>query len=165
MEALTIEAGRMPTMFLNTDKVARGVLTEVPEEYLRQESKFMTEWIRHVDAWIRLPGLEDWAATREGVPESKLSASRQSGQSLWNALNDMKERVIWVNLPSRVAAEKDGVDFSELEEMHWASMEANSGCYRLHFDWPESSGPRLERYRGHHLSGLFRGSCVAGGRK
>jgi leucyl aminopeptidase (aminopeptidase T) len=128
MEAITIEAakaGGMPTMFLNTDRVERAVLTEVPEQYLGQQRQFMTEWIKHVDVWIRLPGLEDRAGTREGVSETKLATRRKGGQSLWNALNDMKERVIWMNLPSRVAAEKDGVDFAKLEEMHWASLEAD----------------------------------------
>lgn len=71
MEDIAIEAakaGGMVQMFLNTDRLARAINADVPEQYLKQEPKYFADWIKDVDVWISLPDVEDSAAVIAGVP-------------------------------------------------------------------------------------------------
>ncbi len=107
MEAVAAEVNRlggMPTMFLNTDKVARARFLEMPEQYLDQDQTYFAEWLKHIDVWISIPAYEDIKAVWGEIPEARLAKSRKSFQVVWDMLNGARIRL--VSHDGRVAASK-----------------------------------------------------------
>jgi aminopeptidase len=128
MEALSIEAakaGGMVTMFLDTDRVERAFFTEVPEQYLDQQPQYFVDWLKHVDVWIGLPGVENSKAVFGDIPEKRFARAVKAGDVVTNALNSLPVRAAFIGYPSREDAQTSHVDFAALEKMHWAAVNAN----------------------------------------
>ncbi len=128
MEAISIEAqkaGGMVTMFLSTDRVTRSFNVDVPEKYLEQEPRFLAEWIKHIDVWIALPEIEDQQAVNAGVPEARFAKLAKAGQFFAGVLNEAKIRGVSIGYPTTQQAARNNVDFSTLERMHWAAVNAD----------------------------------------
>lgn len=131
MEDIAIEAakaGGMVQMFLNTDRLTRAVDADVPEQYLKQQPKYMVDWIKEVDVWIALPDVEDYAAVVAGVPDQRLAEINKAGEVVTSALNNAKMKFIFINFPSKSDAVLFHVPYPELEKMHWDAVNAD---YRL----------------------------------
>jgi aminopeptidase len=92
MEALAIEvakAGGLVTMFLDSDKYERALYTEVPEKYLEQQPTYFVEWLKHMNVFIGLPGVEDPKATFGDVPPERFAKANKAGQVITDALNGL----------------------------------------------------------------------------
>ena len=128
MEAVAAEVNRLgglPTMFLNTDNVARARLLEMPERYLDQKQTYFAEWLKHVDVWISVPAYEDIKAVWGEVPEERLAKSRKSIQVVWDMLNAAKIRVVSLGYPTKEQAAINGLDFATYKDMHWKALNAD----------------------------------------
>jgi aminopeptidase len=128
MEDVAIEAakaGGMVQMLLNTDRLARAVNADVPEQYLSQQPKYLVDWIGDVDVWIGLPDTEDYPATVAGVPEQRLTEIDKASEIITDALNKAKVRLLFINFPSKADAELFHIPYSELENMHWNAVNAD----------------------------------------
>jgi aminopeptidase len=104
MEDIAIEAakaGGMVQMFLNTDRLARAINADVPEQYLKQEPKYFVDWIKDVDVWIALPDVEDSAAVIAGVPAQRLAEMNKAGEVVSSALNSSKLKLLVINFPTK----------------------------------------------------------------
>lgn len=130
MEALAIEAqkaGGLVQMLMNSDRVARSYFTEVPEKYLGQEPKYLTEWLKPIDVWIGLPDVEDAKSTYGDVPEGRFAKASKAGQVVTDMLNQTKARVIFIGFPTKEDAAIDKIDFAAYEKMHWDAVNADYG--------------------------------------
>ena len=61
MEAIAIESnlkGAFTTVFLNTDNIERGLVNDVPMQYLSATPTYFGEWVKNIDVWIGLPTLK-----------------------------------------------------------------------------------------------------------
>ena len=128
MEDIAIEAakaGGMVQMFLNTDRLARAINADVPEQYLKQEPKYFVDWIKDVDVWIALPDVEDSAAVIAGVPAERLAEMNKAGAVVANALNSSKLRLLFINFPTKSDAILFHIPYPELEKMHWDAVNAD----------------------------------------
>ena len=128
MEDIAIEAakaGGMVQMFLNTDRLARAINADVPEQYLKQEPKYFADWIKDVDVWISLPDVEDSAAVIAGVPAQRLADMNKAGEVVASALNSAKLRLLFINFPTKSDAVLFHIPYAELEKMHWDAVNAD----------------------------------------
>jgi len=128
MEAIAIEvqkAGGMPTMWLNSDRVARSRNIDMPEQFLEQEPRYLAEWYKNVDVFIGLPGLEDPRAVSAGVPQARFAKSAKAGQVIGKMLNDAKLRGVFIAYPTKQSAELNQLDFTAFEKMHWDALNAD----------------------------------------
>ncbi len=128
MEAVAAEVNRlggMPTMFLNSDKVARARFLEMPEQYLDQDQTYFAEWLKHIDVWISVPAYEDIKAVWGEIPERRRAKSRKSFQVVWDMLNDAKIRVVHLGYPTKEQAAINGLDFATYKDMHWKAVNAD----------------------------------------
>lgn len=144
MEDIGIEAakaGGMVQMFLNTDRLARAINADVPEEYLKQQPKYVADWIKDVDVWIALPDVEDSAAVIAGVPAQRLAEMNKAGEVVASALNSSKLRLLFVNFPTKSDAVLFHIPYAELEKMHWDGVNAD---YRQISEKGNSLGQMLE---------------------
>lgn len=128
MEDIAIEvskAGGMAQMLLNTDRMARAVNADVPEQYLSQQPNYLVDWVKAVDIWIALPDVEDAAKVVAGVPDRRLAELNKAGEVIVSALNSAKVRVLVINFPSRADAALYHLEYPELEKMHWDAVDAD----------------------------------------
>lgn len=62
MEEMAIQAmkaGGLVTMMIDSDRLERALFTEVPENYLEQPPTYFAEWLKHMNVFIGLAGVED----------------------------------------------------------------------------------------------------------
>ena len=148
MEAVAAEVtklGGMPTMFLNTDKVARARYMEMPEQYLDQDQTYFAEWLKHIDVWISVPAYENIKAVWGDIPEERMAKSRKSFQVVWDMLNDAKIRLVSLGYPTKEQAAINGLDFATYKDMHWKA--ANVDYTRI-------------SERGNYLKNILQGANV-----
>lgn len=128
MESLAIEvqiAGGLPTMLLNTDRVARSFWTEVPEEYLSQVPEYWETWLSEVDVWIGLPAIENPRETFGDIPQERFALGSESNQFFNDMLNSTPLRGVALSTPTEAAALQNGLDFGTYSDMQWAAIEAD----------------------------------------
>ena len=128
MEALAIEvqkAGGMVSMFLNSDQVLHSFYADVPEKYLEQEPAYFAEWLKQIDVWIGLPGVENPKATFGDIPESRFAKAAKAGQLITNMLNESGVRVAVLGYPTEELAAVNELDFSIFEKMYWKAVNAD----------------------------------------
>lgn len=128
MEDLAIEAamaGGMVQVFVDTDRLARTINAEVPEKYLKQEPKYLVNWIKEVDVWIATPDVEDYKASIAGVSQERLAQLNKSGEIVADALNSSKLKYLYIDLPSKADAALFQVPYADLEKMHWDAVNAD----------------------------------------
>jgi leucyl aminopeptidase (aminopeptidase T) len=125
MEALAVEAtmaGGMVTMFLNSDRVTRTGVAEADAKYLDLEPTYFANWLKDVDVWIGLPGVEDSKAVFADVPEDRLARSGKAAQVIFDMLNGSNLRGTFIAYPSKQEAAENQLDFATLEGMHWKAL-------------------------------------------
>jgi leucyl aminopeptidase (aminopeptidase T) len=125
MEALAVEAtmaGGMVNMFLNSDRVTRTGVAEADAKYLDLEPTYFANWLKDVDVWIGLPGIEDLKAVFADVPEDRLARSGKAAQVIYDMLNDSRLRGTFIAYPSKQDAAENQLDFATLEGMHWKAL-------------------------------------------
>jgi len=128
MEAFAIEAaksGGLVTMFLDSDRYERTVYTEVPERYLEQQPTYIAEWLKHMNVFIGLPGVEDPKATFGDVPQERFAKASKAGQVVTDALNASGVRAVFVGYPSQSDAAVNGLDFATYQRMFWDAVGAD----------------------------------------
>lgn len=129
MEALAIEvnkAGGMAQMFLRySDRVYRSFLVDVAERYLEQPRTYFAEWLKQVDVWIILPGVEDPRAAFADVPAGRFAKANNAFQVLDEMLNASGVREVFIGYPTKEVAAINRIDFATLEKMHWDAVNAD----------------------------------------
>jgi len=128
MEDLAIEsakAGGLVTMFLDSDKLERAIYTEVPEQYLEQQPDYFVEWLKHINVFISLPGVEDAKATYGDVPAERFAKASKAGQVITDALNASGVRFVGVGYPNRSDAAVNQLDFATYQKVFWNAVGAD----------------------------------------
>jgi leucyl aminopeptidase (aminopeptidase T) len=128
MEALAVEAtmaGGLVTMFLNSDRVTRTGVAEADAKYLDFEPTYFANWLKDVDVWIGLPGIEDSKAVFADVPEDRLARSGKAAQVIFDMINDSGLRGTFIAYPSKQEAAENQLDYAKLEGMHWKALNAD----------------------------------------
>jgi leucyl aminopeptidase (aminopeptidase T) len=128
MEDLAIEsakAGGLVTMFLDSDKYERAIYTEVPEQYLEQQPTFFAEWLKHINVFISLPGVEDSKATYGDVPQERFAKANKAAQVVTDALNASGVRAVFVGYPSPSDAAVNQLDFATYQKVFWDAVGAD----------------------------------------
>jgi aminopeptidase len=128
MESIAVEAqkaGGMPIMFLESDRVTRSYYTEVPEKYLEQEPRFWAEWLKNTNVFIGLPGSEDYKAIIEGVPETRFAKISKANSFFGDLLSSLPIRQVSIDLPTRQAAENNGMDFAAYQRVMMDGINAD----------------------------------------
>ena len=144
MESIAIEAvkaGGLVQMFLNTDRLTRAINADVPEQYLKQEPRYLVDWVKDVDVWIGLPDVDDSAAVVAGVSQQRLDEINRAGSIFGNTLNSAKLRFLGVNFPSKADAVLFQIPYDDLEKMHWDAVNTD---YREILEKGESLRRMLE---------------------
>jgi aminopeptidase len=152
MEDIAIEAakaGGLVQMMINTDRVARAINADVPEQYLKQQPKYLVDWIKDVDVWIALPDLEDYPATIAGVSQERLAELNKSGEIVTDALNRSKLKFLYINFPTKSDAVLFHIPYPELEKMHWDAVDAD---YHQISDKGNSLKEMLEHSKNVHIT-------------
>ena len=125
MEAVAAEVwkvGGLPTMFLKTDRVSRAHFLEMPEQYLDQQPRYFTKWLKHIDVWISVPPFANPKAVWGDIPEDRLAKSNKAHQIIWEMLDEAKIRVVSIGYPTKETAALNGISFSTYEAMHWKAV-------------------------------------------
>jgi aminopeptidase len=128
MEAAAIEAqkaGGMPSMWLESDRVARSFVTDVPDQFMSQQPKYLADWFGHTTVYIGLGGIEDPKAVYGDVPEPKLAKMAASGQVVYDMLNASPIRGAFINYPTKGAAADNGMPFERYAAMQWDAIGAD----------------------------------------
>jgi len=128
MEALAIEAakqGGLVTMFLDSDKYERAFYTEVPEQYLEQPPTYFVEWVKHMNVYIGLPGVEDPKAVFGDVPQERFAKANKAGQVIADALNASGVRVVNLGYPTQSEAAVNQLDFATYQKAFWDAVGAD----------------------------------------
>ncbi len=128
MEALAIEAakaGGLVTMFLDSDRLERAIFTEVPENYLDQPPTFFAEWLKHINVFIGLPGVEDAKATFGDVPQERFAKAAKAGQVVTDSLNASGVRGVFIGYPTQSDAAVNQLDFPTYQKVFWDAVGAD----------------------------------------
>ena len=128
MEAIAIESnlkGAFTTVFLNTDNIERGLVNDVPMQYLSATPTFFGEWVKNIDVWIGLSTVENYETIYKGAKEDRMAAWRKANQSLFDGFNNSKCRVYWVNYPTAQDATLAKMDLVAYKTMVADAMEAD----------------------------------------
>jgi len=128
MEAIAIESnlkGAFTTVFLNTDNIERGMVNDVPMQYLSATPTFFGEWVKNIDVWIGLSTVENYETIYKGAKEDRMAAWRKANQSLFDGFNNSKCRVYWVNYPTAQDATLAKMDLVAYKKMVADAMEAD----------------------------------------
>jgi len=128
MEAIAIESnlkGAFTTVFLNTDNIERGLVNDVPMQYLSATPTYFGEWVKNIDVWIGLSTVENYETIYKGAKEDRMSAWRKANQSLFDGFNSSKCRVYWVNYPTAQDATLAKMDVVAYKTMVADAMEAD----------------------------------------
>jgi leucyl aminopeptidase (aminopeptidase T) len=128
MEALAIETakqGGMVTMFLDSDKYERALYTEVPEQYLEQPPTYFAEWVKHMNVYIGLPGVEDPKAVFGDVPQERFAKANKAGQVVTDVLNASGVRIVNLGYPTQSDAAVNQLDFATYQKAFWDAVGAD----------------------------------------
>jgi leucyl aminopeptidase (aminopeptidase T) len=128
MEDLAIEAakaGGMVTMWLDSDKLQRAIYTQVPEKYLEQQPAHIAEWLKHMNVFIGLPGVEDAKAVYGDVPQARLAKANKADQVITDALNASGVRAVFLGYPSPSQAEVNQLDFATYQKVFLDAVSAD----------------------------------------
>lgn len=128
MEDLAIgaaKAGGLVTMFLDSDRLERAIYSEVPERYLEMPPKFFAEWLKHINVFIALPGVEDSKATFGDVPQERFAKASKAGQIIADSVNASGVRAVFVAYPTQSDAAVNQLDFAAYQQAFWDALGAD----------------------------------------
>jgi leucyl aminopeptidase (aminopeptidase T) len=130
MEEMAIEAekaGGMPNLWLESDRVARAMLTEVKDSALDQKPTYLADWYGHTTVWIGLGNFENDKAVFADVPEAKLARLSASGQEIVGMLNASPIRGAFIDYPTTGRAAEVGLPYDRFAKMQWAAIGTDYG--------------------------------------
>jgi aminopeptidase len=125
MEALALEtakAGAHYFLQLQSQRLLRAELTEVPEEYVGLPPKFFADWLQSTTVYIGLPGLTDPEAAFAGVPEDRLAKWNKGFSTIHDMLNGSPVRGAYLEYPSRAMADLVEMDYDRFARMQLAAI-------------------------------------------
>jgi leucyl aminopeptidase (aminopeptidase T) len=128
MEELSIQAvkaGGLVNMFLDSDRLERAIYTEVPEKYLEQPPSFFAEWVKHMNVFIGLPGVEDPKAVFGDVPQERFAKANKASQVVLDALNASGVRAVFLGYPNASDAAVNQLDFGTYQRVFWEAVGAD----------------------------------------
>src|SRR5215831_3850585 len=128
MEELAVEAakaGGLVTVFLDSDKLERALYTEVPEKYLEQRQDFFAEWVKHMNVYISLPGVENPKAVFGDVSQERFAKANKAGQVVTDALNASGVRAVFLGYPTSNDAAVSQLDFATYQKLFWEAVGAD----------------------------------------
>lgn len=128
MEQLSIETemkGGISVRLLETDRVARSYVADIPMVYLDQDLSFFGRWFDDIDLFIGLPDLEDPESVMADVPEERMAKINESSEVVQDMLNRSSMKTFFVEYPTQAEAASLGLDFETYETMHWAAVNAD----------------------------------------
>lgn len=103
MEALALETARVGghySLGLESQRLLRAELTEIPEEHVGRPPTYFADWLRSTTVYIGLPGLTDPEAAFEGVPEARLAKLNSGFTAIHEMLNGSPVRGAYIEYPS-----------------------------------------------------------------
>ena len=128
MEALALETARVGGQYnlqLQSQRLLRAELTEVPEEYVGLPPDFFADWLRSTTVYIGLPGLTDPEAAFAGVPEARLAKWNAGFSAIHGMLNGSPVRGAFIEYPSAGTAAAVGMDPDAFARMQLAAIGAD----------------------------------------
>ena len=128
MEALALEtakAGGLHNMLLQSERVTRAELREVPEENFGVPATYFADWLRSTTVYIGLPSAADPKATFADVPEARLAKWGARFQSTYDMLNTSRVRGTYIDYPSPGAAAVVGMEPEVYARMQLAAIGAD----------------------------------------
>jgi aminopeptidase len=141
MEELAIQAakaGGLVNMFLDSDRLERATYTEVPEKYLEQTPSYFVEWIKHINVFISLPGVEDPKAVFGDVAQERFAKANKASQVVTDALNASGVRLVSLGYPTPSDAAVNQLDFATYQKVFWEAVGAD-------YDKISADGGRLKQ--------------------
>jgi len=130
MEQIAIEAqkaGGLPNLWLESGRVVRSLVTEVPDKFLDLKPDYLADWYRHTTVWIGLGAFEDDKAIFADVPEAKLAKLSAANQAITGMLNASPMRGAFIDYPTTGRAAEVGLPFNRFAAMQWAGIGADYG--------------------------------------
>jgi len=128
MEEMAIQAmkaGGLVTMMIDSDRLERALFTEVPENYLEQPPTYFAEWLKHMNVFIGLPGVEDPKAVFGDVPQDRLAKANKAGQIITDSLNASGVRAVFLGYPSSSDAAVNQLNFATYQKAFWEAVGAD----------------------------------------
>jgi aminopeptidase len=128
MEAIAIESnmrGGQTTIFLNTDKVEKSFFTDMPEQFLSPDGAYWGEWVKHMDVFIGLPGIENTKEVYKDIPQERFAKIAAANQKRFDVYNNSKVRIYSVSFPTPQNAQTVKLDFDTYEKIMWSAMNAD----------------------------------------
>ena len=128
METIAIEVqmtGGMPIMFLESDRVARTMLKDVPDKYLEQVPRFYAEWLKHANVYIGLPSYEDPKSVNAGIPAERFAKFSKTNDFFAGVINSLPIREVDIDFPTKAAAEINGMEFPVFQKVMFDGINAD----------------------------------------
>lgn len=129
MESLALEAAKVGahyTLQLQSQRLLRAELTEVPEEHVGLPPKFFADWLRSTTVYIGLPGLTDPEAAFAGVPEARLAKWNRGFSTIHEMLNGSPVRGTYIEYPTAGAARAVEMEPGAFARMQLAAIAADA---------------------------------------
>ena len=128
MEALALETAKVGGLYnlqLQSQRLMRAELTEVPEEHVGLSPTFFADWLRSTTVYIGLPGLTDPEAAFAGVPQDRLAKWNAGFSAIHEMLNGSPVRGAYIEYPSPGRAAAVGMDPDAFSRMMLAAIGAD----------------------------------------
>jgi leucyl aminopeptidase (aminopeptidase T) len=141
MEDLSIQAakaGGLVNMLLDSDRFERALFHDVPENYLEQPPAYFVEWIKHMNVFIGLPGVEDPKSVYGDVSPERFAKANKAGQVITDALNSSGVRAVFLGYPTASDAAVNELDFGTYQKIFWEAVGAD-------YEKISSEGTRLKK--------------------
>jgi leucyl aminopeptidase (aminopeptidase T) len=128
LSAFSIEAAKLGAVvntMINTDKMTQSYIQDVPEKYYGNSTPYFMKWLKLVNIWINLPGIENYEAVYKNVPDEKFAKMNKANQSFLDAYNTFKIKGGYVEYPTKSMADVNKIDFEVFKKMQWNAISAD----------------------------------------
>ena len=128
MEAFVIEArklGAVVNTSIDTDKMIKSLYRDVPEKFYGIDNQYWLDWLKLIDIWISLPGVENYEAVYKNVPQEKFAKMNKSQQVFYDAFNTFKVKGGYLAYPTKSMASVNKLDFEVFKKMQWKAINAD----------------------------------------
>lgn len=128
LEAFTIETyklGAYPIPIYNTDKITKSYISDFPEEHYGKDNKYSMSWLKLVDVYISLPGVENTEDVYKDVSQEKFAKMNKAAQAFNDLINSLKLKGGYVGYPTEFDAKNDRMDYKTYKDMIWQAINAD----------------------------------------